>query len=103
MDAFTVLADPTRRKIIESLSMGERSFGEIADQFTISRPAVSQHLKVLREAEIVTARAEAQRRIYRLSSQGLDPVDQWLQRVRRVWANRLDRLEQALRNEEGRQ
>jgi len=103
MDAFTVLADPTRRKIIESLSMGERSFGEIADQFTISRPAVSQHLKVLRDAEIVTARAEAQRRIYRLSSHGLDSVDQWLQRVRRVWANRLDRLEQALREEEDRQ
>ncbi len=103
MDAFTVLADPTRRKIIESLSRGERSFGEIADQFTISRPAVSQHLKVLRNAEIVTARADAQRRIYRLSDHGLDSVDQWLRRVRREWAIRLDRLEQALRNEEGRQ
>jgi DNA-binding transcriptional ArsR family regulator len=103
MDPFTVLADPTRRKIIESLSMGERSFGEIADQFTISRPAVSQHLKVLRDAEIVTARAEAQRRIYCLKGRGLDPVDQWLQRVRRVWASRLDRLEDALREEEERQ
>lgn len=100
MDAFTVLADPTRRKIIESLSTGESSFGEIADQFTISRPAVSQHLKVLRDAEIVTVRANAQRRIYRLSDNGLDPVDQWLQGVRRMWASRLDRLEHALSKEE---
>ena len=100
MDAFTVLADPTRRKIIESLSTGERSFGEIADQFNISRPAVSQHLKVLREAAIVTTRAEAQRRIYRLSDHGLDPVDRWLQKVRAVWASRLDRLERALVGED---
>jgi DNA-binding transcriptional ArsR family regulator len=100
MDAFTVLADPTRRQIIESLCMGERAFGEIAEQFEISRPAVSQHLKVLRDANIVTVRAEAQRRIYRLNDDGLDEVSQWLQKVRRFWSGRLDRLEQALRDEE---
>ncbi len=100
MDAFTVLADPTRRQIIESLCMGERAFGEIAEQSEMSRPAVSQHLKVLRDADIVRVRAEAQRRIYSLSDEGLDEVDEWLQKVRRYWLGRLDKLEQALRDEE---
>ncbi len=100
MDTFTVLADPTRRQIIESLCRGERSFGEIAEQFEMSRPAVSQHLKVLREANIVTVRAEAQRRIYGLNKDGLDEVDEWLQKVRRYWLGRLDKLEQALRDGE---
>ena len=100
MDTFTVLADPTRRQIIESLCTGERAFGEIAEQFEMSRPAVSQHLKVLRDADIVTVRAEAQRRIYRLSDEGLDEIDEWLQKVRRYWSGRLDKLEQALREEE---
>jgi len=80
--------------------MGERAFGEIAEQFEMSHPAVSQHLKVLRDAEIVTVRAEAQRRIYSLSDDGLDEVDEWLQKVRRYWLGRLDKLEQALREEE---
>ena len=62
MDIYTALADPTRRKIIESLAAGDTSFGELADKFAISRPAVSQHLKVLRDAGIVAARADAQRR-----------------------------------------
>ena len=100
MDTFTVLADPTRRQIIESLCTGERAFGEIAEQFEMSRPAVSQHLKVLRDADIVTVRAEAQRRIYRLSDEGLDEIDEWLQKVRRYWSGRLNKLEQALREEE---
>lgn len=80
--------------------MGERAFGEIAEQFEMSRPAVSQHLKVLRDADIVTVRAEAQRRIYSLSNDGLEEVDVWLQKVRRYWLARLDKLEQALREEE---
>ncbi len=100
MDTFTVLADPTRRQIIESLCMGERAFGEIAEQFEMSHPAVSQHLKVLRDADIVTVRAEAQRRIYRLNNDGFDEVDEWLQKVRRFWLGRLDKLEQALREEQ---
>ncbi len=100
MDTFTVLADPTRRQIIESLCRGERSYGEIAEQFEMSRPAVSQHLKVLRDADIVAVRAEAQRRIYRLNDDALGEVDEWLQKVRRFWSGRLDKLEQALRDEE---
>ncbi len=96
MDTFVALADPTRRRIIESLAAGESSFGELADQFEISRPAVSQHLKVLRDAGVVTARADAQRRIYRLSDDGLDEVQAWLGKVQTFWTQRLDALEKAL-------
>jgi len=96
MDTFIALADPTRRQIIESLAAGETSFGTLADQFEMSRPAVSQHLKVLRDAGIVTSRADAQRRIYRLSDDGLDEVDAWLGRVQKYWSQKLDKLEQVL-------
>lgn len=96
MDTFIALSDPTRRRIIESLALGETAFGELADKFEMSRPAVSQHLKVLREAGIVTARAEAQRRIYRLSDGGLDEIDAWLGKVRKFWNTRLDKLEELL-------
>ncbi len=100
MDVFAVLADPTRRQIIESLSVGERSFGTIADQFEMSRPAVSQHLKVLRDANMVSVRAEAQKRIYSLQPHSFQEVDNWLARIRRFWPERLDRLEQAIREQE---
>ena len=93
MDTFTALSDPTRRQIVESLALGESSFGELADQFDMSRPAVSQHLKVLREAGIVSARAAAQRRIYRHNDDSLDEIEAWLHRVREFWNRRLDRLE----------
>jgi DNA-binding transcriptional ArsR family regulator len=96
MDTFIALADPTRRRIIESLATGEASFGALADQFEMSRPAVSQHLKVLREAGIVTSRPDAQRRIYRLSDDGLEEIDVWLRKVRDFWAQRLDKLEHVL-------
>ncbi len=96
MDIFTALADPTRRRIIESLATGETSFGDLAEQFEMSRPAVSQHLKVLRDAGVVAARADAQRRIYRLNDRSLDEIDAWLGKVREFWSRRLDRLEQLL-------
>jgi len=96
MDTFTALADPTRRQIIESLATGENSFGELADKFEMSRPAVSQHLKVLRDAGLVTARADAQRRIYRLNDNGLDELEAWLSKVRDFWSQRLNKLEQLL-------
>ncbi len=102
MDTFAALADPTRRRIIEALANGEASFGELAGKFEMSRPAVSQHLKVLREAGIVAARADAQRRIYRLNDESLDEVEDWLATVREFWSRRLDRLEQLLgETEEG--
>ena len=96
MDAFLALADPTRRRIIESLADGEAPFGDLAGQFAMSRPAVSQHLKVLREAGLVAVRKDAQRRIYRLNPEGLDELDRWLGKVKRFWGPRLDDLERAL-------
>jgi len=96
MDAFLALADPTRRRIVESLADGESPFGDLADQFEMSRPAVSQHLKVLREAGLVAVRKDAQRRIYRLNPEGLGELDRWLDRVKRFWGPRLDDLERAL-------
>ncbi|WP_300295349.1 metalloregulator ArsR/SmtB family transcription factor [Ferrovibrio sp.] len=97
MEHFTALADPTRRQIVELLGRGERAAGEIAEGFAISAPAVSQHLKVLREAGLVRVRVDGQRRIYELNPSGLAEIDAWLDRVRRFWAPRLDILEQELR------
>lgn len=99
MDRFLALADPTRREIIEMLCDGERAFGDIAGQFSMSRPAVSQHLKVLRQTGLVNVRADAQRRIYGLNAGGLKEIDDWLDKVRRYWGVRLDNLERELREE----
>jgi DNA-binding transcriptional ArsR family regulator len=101
MDHFVALADPTRRQIIESLATGERSFGDLAAKFEMSRPAVSQHLKVLRNTGLVSVRAEAQRRIYRLNDDGLEEIDAWLTRVRRFWASRLEKLQRSLNGGHG--
>ena len=90
------LSDETRRRIVELLASGERTAGELAEEFAISRPAVSRHLRVLREAELVRWRAEAQRRVYRLDAMALGDVADWIDAVRRTWASRLDRLEQYL-------
>jgi len=98
MDAFMALADPTRRQIIQTLASGETAFGDIAEQFEMSRPAVSQHLKVLREAGLVAVRRDAQRRIYRVEASGLREVDEWLEKVRRFWDERLDDLERVLQD-----
>ena len=96
MDAFYALADPTRRQIVETLAAGERAFGDIAAQFEMSRPAVSQHLKVLRDAGIVVSRPDAQRRIYRLHDDGLGELDAWMAKVRGFWNQRLDNLADVL-------
>ena len=96
MLAFEALADPTRRRIVELLSKGERSAGEVAEEFDVSGPAISQHLKALREAGLVQARAEAQRRIYALDPAGLEQIEGWLSQVRRFWPGRLDALAREL-------
>ncbi|WP_221932769.1 ArsR/SmtB family transcription factor [Ferrovibrio terrae] len=90
------MADPTRRRIVELLSRGECAAGEIVEAFDVSGPAISQHLKVLREAALVQVRIEGQRRIYQLNPQGLSEMDAWLNDVRRFWAPRLDALEREL-------
>lgn len=96
MDIFSALADRTRRRLIESLAGGEHAFGDLAERFEMSRPAVSQHLKVLREAGLVSVRKEAQRRIYRLNTEGLGEIEDWLEKVRHFWNERLDELERVL-------
>jgi DNA-binding transcriptional ArsR family regulator len=97
MQALEALADPTRRQIIELLAERERDAGEIASHFDVSRPAVSRHLRVLREHGLVQARGEAQRRIYSLDPGPLAEIDAWLARYRVFWANRLDALDVQLR------
>ena len=99
MDAFHVLSDPTRRLIIEQLSSGALSFGELADKFEISRPAVSQHLKVLKSANMVVSKTDAQRRIYSLQESALDEITAWVQKVRQFWNPRLDQLENLVARE----
>lgn len=81
MLAFTALADPTRRRILELLAQGERPMGDIAASFDVSAPAISQHLKVLREAGLVAVRVDAQKRVYRLEPKGFEEVDAWLRRI----------------------
>jgi DNA-binding transcriptional ArsR family regulator len=93
VSAFEALADPTRRRIVELISERERSAGELAAAFDISRPGVSKHLRVLREHGVVRARGEGTRRLYSLD-EGLAEVDDWLGRF---WTNRLDALETELR------
>jgi len=80
-DPFSALGDPNRRAIVELLRPGERSVREIADELPISRPAVSQHLRVLREAGLVTEEASGTRRLYRLHDAGVDAVRAYLERV----------------------
>ncbi|HEV2644586.1 MAG TPA: metalloregulator ArsR/SmtB family transcription factor [Candidatus Elarobacter sp.] len=83
MQAFAALGDPTRQRIVEMLAVRELSSGEIARRFDMTPPAVSQHLKLLREAGLVQVRRDAQRRIYALDPTGLAELDTWLARFRR--------------------
>ncbi|UCM86522.1 ArsR/SmtB family transcription factor [Streptomyces marincola] len=89
---FEALADPTRRRLLELVAAGERTAGELAAEFDVSRPAVSRHLRVLSDAGLVTWRGEAQRRVYRLRPAGLDEAGDWIARTRDNWASRLDSL-----------
>ena len=97
MNAIEALADATRRRIVELLSDQERSAGEIASHFETSRPGISRHLRVLREAGLVRVRGEAQRRLYSLDPAPLAELDDWLSRYRAIWTNRLDALDTEIR------
>ena len=96
MHAFDVLGDPVRRRILELLAAGEQSSGEltgtIRDEFGISQPAVSQHLKVLRDNGFATVRPEGTRRLYAVCTEPLRAVDAWLDPFRRFWTPHLDAL-----------
>lgn len=99
VDALQALADPTRRRIVELLVDGERSAGELAAHFDVTRPAVSRHLRVLREHGLVRFRGDAQRRLYSLDPAPLAELDDWLARYRGFWAQRLDALDTQLRRD----
>jgi DNA-binding transcriptional ArsR family regulator len=94
--AFDVLAEPHRRQILDLLLAAERPVGELVEALAVSQPAVSKHLRILRDAGLVEARTDAQRRIYRVCGEPLRDVDQWLTPYRRLWAVRLDALERHL-------
>ena len=100
MLVLNALADPTRQRIVEMLADCELSAGAIAERFDMSPPAISQHLKVLKDANLVRVRADAQRRIYALDPEGFDELEQWMTRIRRYWRGSLDALERVLKEED---
>lgn len=102
MLSLSALADPTRRRIVELLAQRDRTAGELVEEFDISAPAISQHLNVLREAGLVTTRAEGPSRIQSLNPAGLDEIHAWLDRTRAFWSRRLDALERELKAEDAR-
>ena len=93
---FDVLAEPTRRRILDLLIEAERPVGDLVATLDISQPGVSKHLRVLREAGLVEARTDAQRRIYRVRPQPLAEIDAWLEPYRQLWSGTLDALERHL-------
>ncbi len=98
--SFELLADPTRRRVLDELRVGERSVGELVERLKMSQPAVSKQLRVLREGGLASVRADAQRRIYRLDPGGLREVDEWLAPFRAFWEERLDAMERTLESME---
>src|SRR5205809_4611749 len=94
---FSALADPTRRAILARLALGETTVSALAEPFSMSLPAVSKHLKVLERAGLIARGREAQWRPCRIEANALKDVDDWLERYRRLWEERLDRLEDYLK------
>jgi len=90
------LGEPRRLEILDLLRDGERPVGELVDQLGVSQPAVSKHLRILKEAGLVDVRADAQRRLYRIRPEPLAELDEWLASYRRMWSTHLDRLEDHL-------
>jgi len=93
---FEILAEPHRREILELIGPDERAVGEIVERLQLSQPAVSKHLRVLREAGLVEVRRDAQRRLYRIRPAPLQAIDEWLAPYRAMWSERLDELERHL-------
>ena len=97
--SLAALADPTRQRIVAMLATGALSSGEIAGRFALSPPAISQHLKTLKQARLVTVRADKQKRIYQLDPEGVTEVSDWVARIQAFWNPRLDALEAALKKD----
>jgi DNA-binding transcriptional ArsR family regulator len=100
MTPFEAIAEPNRRAILELLRTGERPAGDLVDATGLSQPGLSKHLKLLREAGLVSVRPDGQRRLYRLEPQKLAALDDWLTPFRSFWATRLDALNDHLENEQ---
>jgi DNA-binding transcriptional ArsR family regulator len=96
MQIFAALADPTRLRIFELIAQGEKTVGEIVNQFSFKPPTISQHLQVLKQARLVRVRAEAQKRIYTVDETGLKELETWLNQQRIHWNQKLDDLERHL-------
>ena len=96
---FDVLAEPTRRRILDLLLDRERPVGELVKRLKLSQPGVSKHLRVLREAGLVSVRSDAQRRIYGVRPEPLQEVAEWLEPYKKLWGERLDALERHLDEE----
>jgi DNA-binding transcriptional ArsR family regulator len=96
VNAFAILAEPTRVRILDELCRSESSVNELVRVLAVSQPTVSKHLKVLRDAGFVSCRIAAQQRIYRLEADPLRSIDEWLRPYRRLWTRHLDALEQHL-------
>jgi DNA-binding transcriptional ArsR family regulator len=94
--AFEVLAEPNRRRILDLLRVAERPVGDLVAELAVSQPAISKHLRILREAGLVDVRPDAQRRLYRVRAEPLRAVQEWLEPYRQLWESRLDDLEQHL-------
>jgi DNA-binding transcriptional ArsR family regulator len=99
---FDVLAEPTRRRILDQLLDRPRTVGDLVAALNVSQPSVSKHLRVLRDAGVVEARKDAQRRVYELRPEALAEVLAWVEPYRRLWSGRLDALEQHLDSKERR-
>ena len=99
MNAFGALADPTREQIVATLAEGGRTVNEIVAMFSLTQPAISRHLRVLREAGLVSVHPDGQRRIYELDPEPLREIDHWLSRYRKFWAQKLDALERHMDEE----
>jgi DNA-binding transcriptional ArsR family regulator len=101
MDAFSVLAEPRRRKVVEILARrGTLSATQICDEFDVTPQAISQHLRVLREANVVRMERKGQRRLYAFDPRSMNPIQAWAADMARTWNSRLDRLDRALKEEE---
>lgn len=96
MDAFTAIADPTRRRLLEELHTGERTVGELVAMLGTSQPTVSKHLRALRDAGMVSSRVDAQRRRYQIEPTGLRELDAWVRAFDELWTRRLDTLQSQL-------
>lgn len=100
-DTFQILADPTRRKLVEALRSGERSVGELVDLVEIGQPGVSRQLAILQDAQFVVVRPEGRRRLYALRPEPFRELDDWMSTYRTIWEGRLDRLEAAIEERRG--